>query len=92
MNAALDDVYNKGAADLYEKYLVNNWPYYQAEDIIFWNDGVISNDYINIDQGESHYSIRNKWQPDDEPVNLLNLKIINYFKIKNKILHRHQFI
>jgi hypothetical protein len=65
----IDKLYDKGSEILYDKYLVNKWPYYASEDIMHWNDNILLENFFKIDKGESKFSLLNKWIPEDEPVN-----------------------
>ena len=36
----MDSIINKGTEDLYDKYLIENLPYYMSQDIIYWGNGI----------------------------------------------------
>ena len=48
-------VVDGGARILYSKYLEGKLPIYTSEDIINWGDGVLMQQFLVIDKGESKY-------------------------------------
>lgn len=61
-------VVDGGARILYSKYLEGKLPIYTSEDIINWGDGVLMQQFLVIDKGESKYQMLNKWNDEEEPV------------------------
>ncbi|KRX02213.1 hypothetical protein PPERSA_04835 [Pseudocohnilembus persalinus] len=68
VESAINSVLDKGAEILYDKYLVDKWPQYVAEDIMYWADGIFSQKNIITDKGESKIQLQHRWKPEEEPI------------------------
>ncbi|CAD8144648.1 unnamed protein product [Paramecium octaurelia] len=67
VNPTVDYLIIKCGQNLYEHYLCEKEPGYNCEVIANWQCGVVQQEFLPFDHGESKYAILNKWIDEDEP-------------------------
>ncbi|EAS02527.2 hypothetical protein TTHERM_00630480 (macronuclear) [Tetrahymena thermophila SB210] len=69
VSRVIDHLVTCGANILYDKYLLERSPFYEAEDLCRWTYNMLLQDHLSHDPGENQESIKNQLTQEMEPPN-----------------------
>ncbi|KAL4461926.1 hypothetical protein ABPG74_000771 [Tetrahymena malaccensis] len=69
VSRVIDHVLTCGANILYDKYLLERSPFYEAEDLCRWTYNMLLQEHLSNDPGENQESIKNQLTQEMEPPN-----------------------